>query len=320
MRKKVFFALACVFGLTGCQSSSIEEVIPQQTKMVPLQFSLQMKKEIIPFSQTKSMPENTIPEPSTSKAGEDANEAELNELCSTIEYIVFKEEENPVFLKHKQYTYDPTNLDADFSCIYDSLPAGNYTFYFLGHNSQTATLSGTTFSFDNISDSFYKMLPLEIKVAEEVNQDVILQRIVSRIEFMATDPVHDNLKQFDMEVDGISNQFDLNTGEGIKATETQTFSYTFKEEEIGELNKIHSFYTFIPPTDNVLTARLSAIAKNDEIIRERHVSNITPEKNKIIRYRGRLYSCSESDDTFQISIYNNGKWEDTTDVELPEYE
>ena len=45
-----------------------------------------------------------------------------------------------------------------------------------------------------------------------------------------------------------------------------------------------------------------------------------PEKNKIIRYKGRLYSRSESDDTFQLSIYNNGKWEETTDIELPDYE
>lgn len=47
---------------------------------------------------------------------------------------------------------------------------------------------------------------------------------------------------------------------------------------------------------------------------------IRGQKNKIIRYKGRLYSRSESDDTFQISIYNNGKWEETTDIELPDYE
>ena len=317
MRTKEYLALACMLYLTGCETSSLEEVTPG-TKLFPVQFNVQMEKEITSFPSTRSMPENTIPEPTDSKAGE--NDAELNELCSTIEYVVFKNEEEPTFVKHKQYTYNPTDLDADFSCIYDSLPQGNYKFYFLAHNSKTAVLSGSTFSFDNISDTFYEMLPLNIGVAEVINQDISLQRIVSRIEFMATDTVPKILKQFDMEIDGLSNQLNLTTGQGIKTPDKQTVSYIFKEEEIGEENKIHSFYTFIPATDNKIAVRLSSIAQNDEVIRERQINNITPEKNKIIRYKGRLYSRSESDNTFQISIFNNGKWEETTDIELPEYE
>ncbi len=49
MRKKVFFALGCVLYLTGCDSSSLEKVIPQ-TKFFPIQFSIQMEKEIVSFS------------------------------------------------------------------------------------------------------------------------------------------------------------------------------------------------------------------------------------------------------------------------------
>lgn len=317
MRKKVFFALAFVLSLTGCNSSSLEEVIPQ-TEFFPVQFSIQMEKEIMSFPTTRSMPDNVIPEPSVSKAGE--NDVELNELCSTLEYVVFKNEEVPAFIKHKQFTYSPTDLDADFSCIYDSLPQGDYKFYFLAHNSKTVVLSGSTFSFDSISDTFYEMLSLNIGVAEVINKDISLQRIVSRIEFMATDSVSDILNQFDMEIDGISNQLDITTGQGIKTPDKQIFSYTFNNDEIGEVNKIHSFYTFIPATDNKMAVHLTAIAHSGEPIRERQIDNIIPEKNKIIRYKGRIYSRSESDDTFQISIYNNGKWEVTSDVELPDYE
>ena len=319
MRKKAYFVLGCMLYLTGCSNNpSLEEIINPQTEFFPVQFSIQMEKEIMSFPSIRSMPDNAIPEPSVSKAGDE--DAELNELCSTIEYVVFKDEEIPAFIKHKQFTYNPTDLDADFSCIYDSLPQGDYKFYFLAHNSKNAALSGSTFSFDSISDTFYEMLSLNIGVADVVNRDISLQRIVSRVEFMATDSVSDILKQFDMEIDGISNQLDISTGQGIKTPDKQILSYTFKDDEIGEVNKIHSFYTFIPATDNKIAVRLSAIAKNDEPIRERQINNIIPEKNKIIRYKGRLYSRSESDDTFQISIYNNGKWEVTPDVELPDYE
>lgn len=236
-----------------------------------------MEKEIVSFP-TRSIPNNVIPEPTVSKAGE--SDAELNEICSTIEYVVFKNEDTPALIKHKQFTYNPTDLDADFSCIYDSLPQGDYKFYFLAHNSKNAVLSGSTFSFDSISDTFYEMISLNIDVAEITNKDVSLQRIVSRIEFMATDSVSDILKQFDMEIDGISNQLDIATGQGIKIPDKQILSYTFKNNEIGEVNKVHSFYTFIPPTDNKIAVRLSAIAKNDEPIRERQIDNIIPEKTK----------------------------------------
>ena len=320
MRKNVFYILAYVFCLAGCNDApSFEEEGVPQIKVSQIMFNIQMEKEVISFPQTKSMPDNTIPEPFAPSKAE--GDPELNELCSTIEYVVFKEGNGvSVFSKHKQFVYDPSDLDADFGCIYDSLPQGNYTFYFIAHNSPMATLSESIFSFDEISDTFYKGLPLEIGVAEEINESIVLDRIVSRIEFMATDPITEAIKQFDMEIEGRAIQFDITDGGGIKAAEKETVTHIFTSEEVGISNKIHSFYTFVPSLEKPLTARLSAISLNDEAIRERQVKNIIPEKNKIIRYKGRLYSRSESDDTFQISIYNNGKWEETTDVELPDYE
>lgn len=320
MKKKVFHAFLFALCLTSCdKTSSLEEVVIQ-TEMYPVQFGLQMEKEVLSFPQTKSIPEYTVAEPSAPSKAE--GDPELNELCSTIEYVVFKEEGGtPVFTKHKQFTYDASDLDADFGCIYDSLPKGNYTFYFIAHSSQTATLSESVFSFDELSDTFYKSLPsLAIGVAEEVNESIVLERIVSRIEFMATDPVTATLKQFDMEVEGRAVRFDITSGDGIKETEKETFSHLFTSEEIGQTDKLHSFYTFVPAaSDNTMSAHLSAIAQNGELIRERKVGNIVPERNKIIRYKGRLYSRSESDDTFQISIYENGKWEEQEET-LPDYE
>ena len=65
MEKKVFYALACVLCLTGCSSqSAIEEVILPEVKQSPIQFSVQMEKETLSFPVTRSMPENTIGEPS----------------------------------------------------------------------------------------------------------------------------------------------------------------------------------------------------------------------------------------------------------------
>ena len=59
MRKKVFFALGCVLYLTGCDSSSLEKVIPQ-TKFFPIQFSIQMEKEIVTPNCTKYVPPSNM--------------------------------------------------------------------------------------------------------------------------------------------------------------------------------------------------------------------------------------------------------------------
>lgn len=321
MGKNLFYILAYALCLAGCNDApSFEEEAAPRTNVSQIMFNIQMEKEVISFPSTRSMPENTIPEPSSAPSKAEGD-PELNELCSTIEYVVFKEENGvAVFTKHKQFVYDPSDLDADFGCIYDSLPQGDYTFYFIAHNSPIATLSESIFSFDEISDTFYKGLALEIGVAEEINESIVLDRIVSRIEFMATDPVTEAIKQFDMEIEGRAIRFDLADGAGIKTEGKETVSHTFTNEEIGIHNKIHSFYTFVPSHEKAISARLSAISQNDEVIRERQVKNIIPEKNKIIRYKGLLYSRSESDDTFQISIYDNGKWEEANEVELPDYE
>ena len=83
MKREVLYALACVLYLTGCSNNpSLEEVVNPEKEIYPVQFSIQMEKEVVSFPATRSMPDNTIPEPSVSKAEGDK---ELKELCTTIE-------------------------------------------------------------------------------------------------------------------------------------------------------------------------------------------------------------------------------------------
>lgn len=313
MVKKMIYVFACFSVLAGCERNELQDEPEFQTSVFPVQFTIQMEREVLPFPETRSIPENTMPEPDQPAVPE--GDAELNELCSTIEYVVYEGEE---FVKHEQFVYDPYDLDADFGCVYDSLPQGNYTFYFVAHSSKEADLSGVVFSFDSVSDTFYEALSLEIGAAEEVNESVTLQRAVSRIEFMATDTVHDRLERFDMLVVGQSVQLSLEDGTGIRSASQQTISHVFTEEEVGEENKIHAFYTFIPSEQGTISVYLSAIAHGGELLRERFVDHIVPEKNKIIRYKGRLYDRSESEDTFVVSIYEDGAWEEIKEELLPE--
>ena len=55
-------------------------------------------------------------------------------------------------------------------------------------------------------------------------------------------------------------------------------------------------------------------------MRTRTISDIFPILNKMIRYTGVLYTRPQTDDpdnTFQLTIGDNGKWDATEDKELP---
>ena len=322
MKKSVFYALACALCFTGCNNENPVEspVTNTNGELSPIQFGVTLKKDVIDFPTTRSMPPLDISEPTVSKSEtnpDDSAVTDIQDLCARIEYIVYKKEEDiPVFFKHKQYT--PS--DMDFGIVYDTLPHGDYQFYFLAHSSENTTLSGSSLSFDEISDTFYSSLAQTIAPAEIISEDITLNRIVSKIELKATDSIPTELKRFDMTVTGRSKELDLTDGKGTANTTPHLFSYTFTTEDIGKKDNIHSFYTFFPPEQGKLEIHTEAFATNEELIRERVVKNIQPQMNKIIRYSGRLYSKSESDDTFMLSIFNNGAWSDTTTVNLPEYD
>lgn len=315
MKKKAFYALACVLYLTGCSTPEADEKEVAQ-KRYPIQFSIQLQKEVISFPPTRSMPPNPIQEPHTSKT-ENPNEEE-SELFTRIEYLVFNHETTPTLVKHRQYAASDAGLDMDFGIVYDSLPQGNYTFHFLAHTSEKAVLSGSTLAFDKVSDTFHATENIEIGWAANINKDIELQRIVSQIEFKATDTVPNQIARFEMTVQGWPDQFDLSTGKGVINHSQQLLSHLFTPQEVGKQHMTHAFYTFLPPGDEKISVQLAAIDKNNLPIRKRNIGNITPERNKIICYSGRLYSHSESDNTFQLTIFNNGKWEDKTEIELPE--
>lgn len=320
MKKSVLYALACVLPFTGCKNESpIDRIVNE--KLYPVQFGVALKKEVANFPVTRSMPALDIPEPVISKTDPDPDTppvVEIQDLCSQIEYFVYKKENNfPALYKHKRYTPD----EIDFGIVYDTLPQGDYQFYFLAHSSAKTELSGSNLSFDKISDTFYTSLARTIDPAEIIAEDISLRRIVSKIEFKAIDTIPAVLKQFNISVTGRPEQLDLFSGEGVANNTTPyILSHTFTPEEVGKKDNIHSFYTFLPPEQGKLSASLKALDQSESLIRERTVKDIEPKANKVIRYSGRLYSRSESDNTFQLSIFENGAWSDTTTVDLPEYD
>lgn len=320
MKKKELCAVACLFWLVACNDPASDQ-IEIVKNLFPVQFSVQLQKEVLPFSPTRSMPPNTVPEPTIPDENDpdkDHSDKELEDFCSTIEYLVYDNNDLTEPVKHHIYNVE---TESDFSIVYDTLPAGNYQVYFLAYQAGKTSFTDNTFSFDKLSDTFYSTKRFEVKEGEETNMDVALERIVSRIEFRAIDPVPDNIKQFDISVKDYPTQLNILTKEGLPSSKEQNFTYNFDTKDKGETEKTHSFYTFVAPGDKKISVTLTSTDIGGQVMRRRIVSDILPIANKVIRYTGILYTPpkpDESENTFNLIIDNNGEWSEPVEKELPE--
>lgn len=302
----MFISLSLLI-ITACEKLPVnEETPPVLASTSPIRFNIGFKEEALPFSSTKSMPPNPISEPQVSEPVSET--AQYNQ----IEYIVYKGSEITP-MKKRHYTSD----DENFGVICDSLPEGNYKIAFLAYSSPHPVLTEKNiFSCDSVSDTFFLLKDLEVQTDQEIETNITLQRIVSRIEFIATDPIPSSLAQFDIRVNNYANQFDIlkKTG-GIGSSETFTFSHIYTVKEIGTRNTKHSFYSFIPGASQETSVTLNALDGQDNPYFHRTIK-IHPQINKIIRYTGQLYTVPASDDIFNVEV--NNEWEETINNDFPE--
>lgn len=340
MKTNVFTTLLIL--LASCQPAEKETDLIAPISY-PVQFTLRLKEEILPFPgsksslQTKSMPDLSLPEPITKTdepgTGEGGNtenpggennpapsvpgeEKDLSDLCTQIEYVIYAADHPDECLKHRHFTLAAG--DIDFGIVYDTLPAGNYQIAFVSHSSETARLTSQRMSFEPLTDTFYASADLTVRGGESLNQDFTLARLVGKIEFVSTDPIPSALQRFTIAIDRYPCILNLLTGEGIAADQPVSLKYTFTADDVNQTGRQHAFYTFIPSGDGTLDLRLTATDADGQSTRERVLTGIRPEANRILRYTGRLYTFSDIDNTFNLSIYNNGKWDQTQEVELPD--
>lgn len=311
MRHFATQAIACLLCFCSCNNSHDELTdLSSNEDLFPIQFSIDLQKEVLPFRSTKSIPDLDISEPSTNNPSEtdlSTPPEEDQSLYKQIDYLVYTKSSPRKLVKHKQFKIG----DPDFSIIYDSLPRGSYQFCFLAHSDANIAIQGETAEFQKISDTFHLYQLQTIEAGEKLVKDVSLKRIVSKIEFVATDTVTNNLKSFAIDVTGFQKKIDLTTGLGISEGETYSSTYSFKTEDYGKLNFTHSFYTFVPANDSRLSANLKATNLQGENTRTRTIAEIQAQQNRTIRYSGHLYLPPKSNDTFTIDIINGGTWDET---------
>lgn len=290
----IFCVLLC---LVGCDESlETKDHLPG----IPLSFTLELEKEVIPFAISRSAATNQEEETSPE-----------NSSYKTINYLVFGETGDAVLKSKKSLAGE-----EDFGIIHDTLTVGKYRVAFIAHSSPEMGIISTkgSVTFKEPSDTFYTLYNLTVSGVQESQHDITLNRVVSRIEFVATDAITSSLKQFDIEITNHPNGFSALTGQGNMTATTKT-THTFQPEEVGTKNFMHSVYSFSPVQSKNTEIILTAIKKDNRVSRTQSIT-VIPEVNKIIRYTGKLYTFTEANDTFLVTV--NNEWGGVQENVLPE--
>lgn len=296
----VFVYLLC---FAACSQSTPEpEVIRQKCSV---QFYIQPTPEIVPFQPTKSIPGGIPPEPGTSTPEGDG---EASRLFTQIEYVVYDKESSEQIHK-KQFTEDGNEDFGTF--LYDEFEPGSYTVCMLAHSAQDISFADNTVNFDNISDTFFATREINIDGSQDQTVEIILRRIVSRVEFVATDDIPQPATLFHLQISGLYNTFDLLTGEAGNTPSEHSIQYRFTAtDKLNNSKYKTSFLTLVPAGTpaSIKEVTLETLDSDNNPLYTQTLKNIPLYANRTTRYTGTLFPTGLINGTFELSVENNGAW------------
>ncbi len=316
MKREIVMLLACVSLFCACNHEVVLTNTPAQSPHI-VRFRLNPVFEVEPFDDTKSIPGKIPHEPVMPKSG---GETEKNHSFTHIEYAVYDAGQDTL-VHHRQFSGQDDSHDDFGIYVYDTLKAGTYKVCLLTHSTAQVTFDDDVLQFDAMSDTFYGGAEFDINIATAGNiKEVVLRRVVSCVEFVATDTVPELVKSFEAVFSDRYTSFDLFTGEAVAVPQSYTYAHTFVAEERGkDIFNRHAIFTFVPSTDpEIAEIQLNAKDYQGGSVKRRKLTDIPIVKNKVTRYTGILYTPGIIDDRFDLTFDNDGKWDDPVEENLTE--
>jgi hypothetical protein len=226
----------------------------------------------------------------------------LKDQIKYLRYFVYSGPLNLSILKYvKQKTQKPT--DTNFGFITDSLPAGQYSIFFVGaqapgdfsnERKAGANVYGLpVFYYNNskIYDTFIKTV--ELTITDKVNQSVVLTRITSMITFKLNDIMPANAATVKVSFEDFPLGIDLVFNQGKSHAEgepypTATFSFPVKDTDKGKTG--FTLSTLVWPY-NWPSLNIDCIGLNGELLAHRELTRAIPliSENANYIFSGKLF-------------------------------
>lgn len=202
--------------------------------------------------------------------------------------------------------------DAGYGVVSDTLEMGEYRFSFVGHNSAESYVDETRTKiwFDRVSDSFYATKQIHVTQGGSATENVVLDRCVSKITIVATDPIPAGVAKMKLTAGSIADTLIISTGMGVVRTSPYIREFSFTAVNIGQANTSFSIYTFLPSDTHTVTLKAEALSATGEVVYQYDFGSISVIKNHIIRYSGKLFRSMNQ----EMSLKVETDWADTIDV------
>jgi hypothetical protein len=179
-----------------------------------------------------------------------------------------------------------SNIESNYGSIVDSLPAGTYTVIMAaGQNGLQMVTGGgqTVLSYQGQTllngiwgDTFEKTFQLTVTNGP-VNQNVVLNRIVAKLEADFTDAIPANASRVTMNINQDYFNYNVNGGQ-LAAPDTVTYSFPVPASAIG--TKTFSISHVVLNTTTPFSVILTAYDSSNKVIATHLVTNVTCHDNQ----------------------------------------
>lgn len=297
--RHLFFVSVCSLLAVSC-SNPVETTLKDET--YEKSFSFSFKSEVIPFStkSTAGIPFFNIPDPTTKTDGTVDPPAPPNPTPSTLA--------EPTIIQ--RFLYCESNLSdqgviektaSGFPEFTERFAKGKYEYIFIAHSEQKITINNNNLTFSEVPDVFIGTENFEIPTINATSTPTNLNRCIARIEVVSDTPTPSEVKSISVQTTNFLNTLDIKTNCAvIPGGYIAEKNYLFSKEEEAMKNPIPTdqlfftgFNTFMLSTEEQSSHKLSlviTITYNDDKKISHTISDIDPIENKIIRYKGNIFS------------------------------
>jgi hypothetical protein len=285
MKKALLYFTLISITLLSCKKDKRDQTKPQG-KLYPVTFTVSNFTQEISPNQSNKIKINDVVSP---------DQANVQLLI----YEVYDQQNNLInSIKQKKG-------ELNFGTIKDNLPPGNYSAAFIGViDADDFVLGQGTFSYPqtNLQDTYYKKLHFTIG-DQYVEQNIVLEHLLSQVQAVIKDPIPAGITDIDIAIQKVDQNYNYITDISLSTNSFVAFIQTpVPSAKIGTTNFALQPLVDILKIGSPVTIVLSARNKDNSIVTQKTINNVSLQPNTKTTITGNLFTDSSSGNNSGFSV------------------
>lgn len=268
MKKILLIAIAAIF-FAGCDKQETPETPPRNISFTVSGFTHQTT----PVGALQKSGSQTMASDST----------QLKDHISTLKFLLFDAQGKLVVQKSQ------TSDAAGFGTFSERIKDGKYTAFFIGGPGEP-TLDLSTFTISNLlstRDTYIKHMEFNV-AQEDKTMNVVLERFGAKLKIKLTDPFPSDIKALKFHVK-LLDKLNFVTKAAETSQPDEGAVYVFDPEVRTKDATLEMFCALFPGQSYTVTGFLKAYDKDNNVVYNREIKDITLEHNKLTTVTGNAF-------------------------------